>query len=57
VVLGFGISGSSSAIEALKNADGFIMGTALAKILKNKDIKAYGEFVDNLFSDINTVTI
>lgn len=52
VVLGFGISDSSSAIEAMKNADGFIMGTALAKILKNKDIKAYGEFVDNLFSDV-----
>ena len=57
VVLGFGISDSASAVEALKNADGFIMGTALAKMLKNKNPEAYGEFVDKLFSDINTVTI
>jgi tryptophan synthase alpha chain len=57
VVLGFGISDSSSAVEALKNADGFIMGTALARILKNKNLEAYVEFVDKLFTDINTAAI
>ncbi len=52
VVLGFGIRDSSSAVEALKNSDGFIMGTVLAELLKKKDIESYGEFVDKLFSDV-----
>jgi len=53
VVLGFGISDSSSAIEALKNSDGFIMGTVLAEILKNKGLDEYSKFIDQLFTDID----
>jgi tryptophan synthase alpha chain len=54
VVLGFGIKDSASASEALKHADGFIMGTALVNILKTGSPDEYSIFIDNLFEGINS---
>jgi tryptophan synthase alpha chain len=56
VVLGFGIRDSASALEALKHADGFIMGTALVNILKTGSLDEYSIFIDKLFEGINTIT-
>jgi len=55
VVLGFGIKDSTSASEALKYADGFIIGTTLVNILKEKNFNEYSLFIDNLFDGINNL--
>lgn len=49
VVLGFGIRDRASAREALKNADGFIIGTRIIELVKSRDINALRKFFDEVF--------
>ncbi len=51
VVMGFGIRDGASAKEALKSADGFIMGTVPIKEL-NKGLEEFSMFIDGLKAEL-----
>ncbi len=48
VVLGFGVGSAADAAEALRHADGFIMGTRIVQEMRGADMRGFCQFLDEL---------
>lgn len=52
VVLGFGVRNAADAAEALRHADGFIMGTRIVQEMRGAEMRGFSQFIDELEAGI-----